>query len=145
MQPGAGVDFSGVSPQAEVDAEPLVDRLINIIPTNPINALANGDVLSIIFFSILVGIAILVLGERGKPVKDVIDSGAEIMFRITHWVMEAAPFGVFALIACWLVERGRSIGGAVVLHAFGNAVAIGLYAVAMFRAEGLLALFGLTP
>jgi Na+/H+-dicarboxylate symporter len=99
LQPGAGVDFSGVTPSAPKEALDLVDRLINIIPSNPIQALAEGDVLSIIFFAILFGVGILVLGEKGRPVGAVIESGAEVMFKITHWVMEMAPFGVFALIA----------------------------------------------
>jgi len=100
LEPGRGVDFAGVTPNPiAAEAPGLVERLINIIPTNPFESLANGDVLSIIFFAILVGIAILVLGEKGRPVASVIESGAEVMLRITHWVMEAAPFGVFALIS----------------------------------------------
>jgi len=100
FKPGAGVDFSDVVPHAvSTESVSLTERLINIIPANPFNALASGDVLSIIFFAILVGIAILTLGEKGKPVGDLFQSGADIMFKITHWVMELAPFGVFALIA----------------------------------------------
>ncbi len=100
LEPGAGADFSDVAPSPiAADAPGLVERLVNIIPTNPVDALASGDVLSIIFFAILFGVGILVLGERGRPIGSVIESGAEVMFQITHWVMEAAPFGVFALIA----------------------------------------------
>ncbi len=100
FQPGAGIDFTDVTPNpVAAEAPGLVERLINIIPTNPIGALADGNVLSIIFFAILFGIGILVAGDKGRPVGAVIESGAEVTFRITHWVMEAAPFGVFALIA----------------------------------------------
>ncbi len=100
FQPGQGIDFTGVAPNPiAAEAPGLVERLINIIPTNPFESLARGDVLSVIFFAILVGVAILMLGEKGRPVGTLIESGAEVMFQITHWVMEAAPFGVFALIA----------------------------------------------
>ncbi len=100
FQPGAGVDFTDVTPNPiAAEAPGLVERLINIIPTNPIGALADGNVLSIIFFAILFGIGILMTGKKGRPVGAVIESGAEVTMKITHWVMEAAPFGVFALIA----------------------------------------------
>jgi Na+/H+-dicarboxylate symporter len=100
LEPGRGADFAGVPPNPiAAEAPGLVERLIHIIPTNPFEALASGDVLSIIFFAILVGVGILVLGEKGRPVGALIESGAEVMLKITHWVMEAAPFGVFALIS----------------------------------------------
>lgn len=107
FKPGSGVDFSDVTPNPVSTASAsLTERLVNIIPTNPINALASGDVLAIIFFAILVGIAILVLGEKGRPLGAVIESGAEVMFKITHWVMEIAPLGVFALISWVTATKG---------------------------------------
>lgn len=99
MQPGIGVDLSGATPGELQEAIPLTDRLMSIVPDNPIAALAEGNILAIIFFALLVGVSLLNIGERGKPVADLMDSSSEMMLRITHWVMEVAPFGVFALIA----------------------------------------------
>jgi len=99
MQPGAGVDLSAAVPGQVQDAVPLAERMMAIVPSNPVAALAEGDILAVIFFALLVGISLLAIGDKGKPVADLMDSSSEMMLRITHWVMEAAPFGVFALIA----------------------------------------------
>ncbi|MEX0962646.1 MAG: dicarboxylate/amino acid:cation symporter [Pseudohongiellaceae bacterium] len=99
MQPGVGVDFSAAVPTQVQEAIPLSERLMSIVPSNPIAALAEGNILAIIFFALLVGVSLLTIGEKGKPVADLMDASSEMMLRITHWVMEVAPFGVFALIA----------------------------------------------
>ncbi len=107
FKPGAGVDFTDVAPNpVSTEAPSITERLIHIIPTNPIGALASGDVLAIIFFAILVGVAILVIGEKARPLGAVIEAGADVMFKITHWVMEVAPFGVFALITWVTATKG---------------------------------------
>ena len=97
--PGAGVDVSTADPGPIKGAAPLSERLIGIVPTNPVAALASGDVLAIILFSILFGVGTILAGEKGTPVGRVIDSAAEVMLKIAHMVMEVAPYGVYALIA----------------------------------------------
>ncbi len=99
LQPGVGVDLSGANPQVLGAPMTLQDRLLGIVPSNPIQALAQGDVLPTIFFAVLFGIAIIAAGEQGKPVGDVINSAAEAILKLAFMVMELAPFGVFALIA----------------------------------------------
>ena len=99
MQPGAGVDFTGSVPGQIQETIPLSQRLIEIIPVNPIAALAEGNILAVIFFALMVGVSLLTIGEKGKPVADVMHASSDMMIKITHWVMEVAPFGVFALIA----------------------------------------------
>jgi Na+/H+-dicarboxylate symporter len=99
LQVGVGVDLSGAVPGEVTQAIPLSERLMSIVPRNPINALAEGNMLAIIFFALLVGVSLLTIGEKGKPVAVFMDASAEMMLKITHWVMEVAPFGVFALIA----------------------------------------------
>ncbi len=99
LQPGVDVDFSSAIPGEVQEAMPLTDRLLSIVPSNPIAALAEGNILAIIFFALLVGVSLLTLGEKGRPVADLMDSSSEMMLRITHWVMEVAPFGAFSLIA----------------------------------------------
>ncbi|WP_372626153.1 dicarboxylate/amino acid:cation symporter [Arsukibacterium sp.] len=81
---------------------PVADVITNLIPTNPIAALVNGNVLQIIAFASLVGIAINVVGEKADPMKKVVHAGAQIMYQITRMVMQLTPFGVFGLMA-WAV------------------------------------------
>jgi Na+/H+-dicarboxylate symporter len=119
IQPGAGFDLSNI-PIAEIDTArdrlaandatlSLADRLVAIIPINPFAAFTNGDVLQIIFFAIFVGIGCLLAGERGRPIASAIESGADVMMKITHIVMEAAPFGVLALMTWVMATQGLGV------------------------------------
>jgi len=80
----------------------ITDVILEMVPTNPISAMATDNMLQIIVFALFVGIAISLIGEKGKPALNVFDSIAEIMYRIVGMVMSFAPIGVFALIA-WVV------------------------------------------
>ncbi|SDL59748.1 dicarboxylate/amino acid:cation symporter [Maricaulis salignorans] len=107
FQPGRGANLGDVVPvPVSTDAPSIIDRLLEIIPTNPIAALADGNVLAIIFFSIFVGVAILATGKSGKPVGDLFNSAAEVVLKITHYVMEVAPYGVFALVSYTAASQG---------------------------------------
>ena len=99
LEPGAGVDLSGEEMRDLGPAMSLADRLYAVIPTNPIAALAEGNILAIIVFSILIGTGIVLSGEKAKVLGNVFTASAEVMLKITFLVMELAPFGVFALIA----------------------------------------------
>ncbi|PCJ23961.1 MAG: dicarboxylate/amino acid:cation symporter [SAR86 cluster bacterium] len=135
MQPGVGVDLSNAIPGQIQEAIPLSERLMNIVPSNPIAALAEGNILAIIFFALLVGVSLLTIGEKGKPVADLMDSSSDMMLRITHWVMEAAPFGVFALIA----RMAGTQGVAALLDVVTLAFAVLLACLAhMILVHGLL-------
>ena len=123
IQPGAGFDTNIVNaadmdsaraqlaanPQPGSVAEQLMQTILSIIPTNPVAAMANGDVLPIIFLAIMFGMGILVSGDAGKPLAAVMNSAAEAMMRLTLIVMETAPFGVFALMAWVMGDRGLTI------------------------------------
>jgi len=119
MQPGASlepemfqaVDVSAIeAKQATAEAAGgLVDRLLRIVPTNPFEALGNGDVLQVIFFSIMLGVGILMARDKGKPAANFFDAAAEAIMKMTVIVMETAPFGVFALMAVVMADKGFSI------------------------------------
>ncbi|WP_262691341.1 dicarboxylate/amino acid:cation symporter [Kordiimonas aestuarii] len=106
IQPGIGVDLAGAEAKGLAEAQSLKDRLLTIIPLNPIGALVEGNMLAIIFFALLLGTGVLLTQEKGRPVADLFDSGSEIMLKITHLVMEVAPFGVFALISGMVGQGG---------------------------------------
>ena len=100
FQPGQGMDLTGVEPFISGNASTSVtDQLFGIIPENPISSLANGQVLPVIFFSILLGIGIIMGGEKTKSLGDVFSSAAEAVLKIAHLVMQLAPYGVLSLIA----------------------------------------------
>lgn len=106
IQPGVGVDLAGAEAKGLAEAQSLKDRLLTIIPINPIAALVEGNMLAIIFFALLLGTGVLLTGEKGKPLAALFDSGSEVMLKITHLVMEVAPFGVFALISGTVGQGG---------------------------------------
>jgi Na+/H+-dicarboxylate symporter len=137
LQPGVGVDLSLAVPGEVQEAIPLSERLMSIVPSNPFAAMAEGNILAIIFFALLVGVSLLTIGDRGKPLADLMEAGAETMLKITHWVMEVAPFGVFALIA----YVSGTQGAAALLDVITLAMAVVLGCVAhMVLVHGLLIL-----
>ncbi len=99
----------------------LSEYLLSIIPQNPVDAAAKGDVLALIFFSILLGVGVLVTGEKGKPVGDFFESASEVVMKITMMIMELAPYGVLALMA-WVM----GVNGLGILASMGK-LAFALY------------------
>ncbi len=101
----AAADFSAAT------APPLSSVLIDIIPSNPIKAMANGDMLPIIFFAILTGISILMVGKKAASLIEGIEVANEVMMKMVSIVMAAAPYAVFALIAKSMAELGLDLLG----------------------------------
>lgn len=101
IQPGAGLVIAptGELPEAAASPPTFVDMILSMVPTNIVSAMAEMEVLPMIVFSILFGIAILMAGEAGAPVARAMDAGALVMQKMTAIVMELTPFGVFALMA----------------------------------------------
>lgn len=100
FQPGVGLDMSfEPNPDAGKEAPSLVEILVGLVPQNPIDALATGNILQIIVFAIGLGISLTLIGDKGEPVVRVFESFAEAMVKLTSLVMAIAPFGVFGLIA----------------------------------------------
>lgn len=101
INPGVGLDMSSVqiAETTVSESKSFSDVILDIIPTNPISALANGNMLQIIFFSILVGIILAVLNEKAKTVANFFTEFNDIMMKMTMIVMKVAPIGVFCLIA----------------------------------------------
>ena len=107
IQPGSSGNFNLEAAQFEAaEAPPVVDTLINIIPTNPIDSMARGEMLQIIAFSIFVGFALTILGEKTKGILNLIEQGNEIMMYLVNLVMKFAPYGTFGLIATAVGSQG---------------------------------------
>lgn len=104
ISPGSGVDISSAGEVTAKQFPGFIETFVNLIPKNPVASLAEGNVLQIIVFAILFGIAISLTGEKGKPVVTLFESLAEVVYKLTAIVMQAAPIGVFALMA-WVVGK----------------------------------------
>ncbi|RVU31130.1 dicarboxylate/amino acid:cation symporter [Neptunomonas marina] len=105
LTPGAGLDMAvtEAAPAAK-EAPTLVQTLLNMIPKNPISALAAGNILQIIVFALGLGVALTLCGEKAEPAIKVFESLAEAMYKLTELVMKLAPYGVFGLMA-WVAGK----------------------------------------
>ncbi|PKM19852.1 MAG: dicarboxylate/amino acid:cation symporter [Gammaproteobacteria bacterium HGW-Gammaproteobacteria-15] len=122
------------------DIPPVADVLTNLIPTNPLAAMVNGNILQIIVFAALVGIAINKIGEKAAPMKKVLLSGADIMYQITRMVLELTPLGVFGLMA-WVVGN-YGLDTLLPLGKFILAIYLACIIHIVFTYGGLVKLFG---
>jgi len=115
FEPGAGLAV----PVGSEDAAALAqmsgqqqgawDIFLHLWPTSVIDAMARGDILQLVVFSSFFGVALAAVGERGRPMLEVLESLAQVMFTFTGYVMRFAPFGVMAAIAATVGGRGLGI------------------------------------
>lgn len=110
IQPGVGLDIAGkVAPKVK-EAPTFMQVLVNMVPTNPIDAMAKGQILPVIIFALLVGIGITQLDEkRSRFLMDLYDAGAEVCYKIIAMVMKFAPLGVFALLLPVVCKNGPKV------------------------------------
>jgi len=116
--PGTGFDMSSINTSG-VPGKPAPsawDVFAAIVPTNPIAAFSNGEMLQIIFYVILVSIAALMLGDRSRSFVEACEYMNELMMKVVEIVMMFAPYGVFALIAKTFAEQGIDLFLPVVLY-----------------------------
>jgi len=113
MAPGQGFDIGIISTEqvATKEMASFSQTILNMIPVNPIKALADGNLMQIIVFSSFFGIGMTLLGTQAAPVKKIVDSATGIMLKVTGIVMEFSPYGVAALIAASVGEYGLEIFG----------------------------------
>ena len=130
MEPGTGLTISVVWPtfwkkwalRPEAAAAPALSKvLLDIVPINPIEAFAKGNMLQVIFFSIFFGFCLSLMGESVRMVTDFFQMVGDVMIRMTNYVMLYAPIGVFGLIAYTVTRHGLSVLlplGKLILTAF---------------------------
>ena len=114
VKPGAGMHIdvstlnaSSVAAYAAAGAQQTtVGFLLNVIPNTVVGAFANGDILQVLMFSVLFGFALHRLGSYGKPVLDMIDRFAHVMFNIINMIMKLAPVGAFGAMAFTIGQYG---------------------------------------
>jgi len=111
FRPGAGVEI-GTHQKfewSEQDQPSALSIIDDIVPTNIVGAMAKDKVLAIIFFALLLGVAITSAGQTAKPLTALFEAFNEVMMKITGWIMYLAPFGVFALMAATIGSMGISV------------------------------------
>jgi Na+/H+-dicarboxylate symporter len=106
---GKGMNIETEAAFKAASAPPLLDVFSNIIPSNPISAMANGDMLSIIFFAILIGISILMVGKPAKGLVQSMELINEVILKMVTIIMNLAPYGVFALLTKAMAELGLDL------------------------------------
>ncbi|QNR22304.1 cation:dicarboxylase symporter family transporter [Exiguobacterium sp. Helios] len=120
VEPGAGINMATlektdistyVATEETTKDQGLVEKIVNIVPTNILDAMVRGDMLAIIFFSVLFGLGVGFAGEKGLPVVRFFEGVAATMFNLVNIVMKFAPIGVFALIGVTVSTFGiESLG-----------------------------------
>ena len=118
LKPGAGLDLGTVASQSTTIAknQSLSEIILNMIPSNPIEAFAKGEMLQIIFFAMLTGVSISLVGEKAKPLKKLFECANEVCMKMVSVIMMFAPFGVFALITNTFSTVGADAIGSLVKY-----------------------------
>lgn len=142
--PGAGMRLSTGAAYKAAAAPPLVDTLVNIVPSNPIKALAEGEMLQIIFFGILFGVALILSGKPGERLAAVFRDLDHAIMRMVTMLIQAAPYGVFCLIAKVFSEQGFGAAGPIAKYFFVVLFALAVHCAVVYPLL-LWGLAGLSP
>lgn len=135
LKPGVGfnIDVSALSMsvvdkmQTSQEAHSLVQMLVDAVPVSIIDAMAKGDLLQIVVFAIFFSLAICAVGQKARPVLEVLQSTCEIMFKFTEYVMKFAPLGVFGAISATIGYNGIEI-----LYNYAKLIGITYFALITF-------------
>lgn len=141
IKPGLGLDMSHIVTQEPTisESKSFVEILIGMIPTNPIQSMVNGDMLQIIVFSLLLGVAMSLIGKKAEPFKNFLESFNAVCMKIIDLIMMTAPAGVFALIASTFAKTGFDAMLPLIKYMF--VILLGLAIQAFVVYSGLLKLF----
>ncbi|MCG5030856.1 dicarboxylate/amino acid:cation symporter [Mesosutterella sp. OilRF-GAM-744-9] len=135
IQPGIGLDLSTSGLAAKVVKAPsIVQTFLNFVPINPMEAMAKGSMLQIIFFAVFFGVCLAGLGERNKPLLEIFQLIGDTMIRVTNAVMYYAPIGVFGLLAYTVSKHGLAVLlplGKLILASF---IATALFCIVVYGA-----------
>ena len=144
--PGSGVDGTTMqldqgalerATERQQEGVTISQMILEMVPSSPVQVMADVNVLPLIIFSLLIGIGILMAKEEGEPVLKIFDSGSVVMQKVTMIVMELTPFGVFALMA-WVagtlgVDALQALGILVFLNYLGCFLIIGIIYAGMVK------------
>lgn len=134
LKPGAGfsidintISISAVENMQTIKAHSFVDMIVNIVPTSIFDALAKGDLLQIVVFAVFFSLAVCAVGQKARPVLDILQSTCDVMFKFTEYVMKFAPLGVFGAISATIGQNGIGI-----LLSYAKLIGITYFALILF-------------
>ena len=149
VQPGFGIVLNGdpgaLGTIAQNHPKTLIETIVHIFPSSIIDAMAKGDVLQIVAFSIVFAMALTAIGDKGKPIIDMCDSLAQIMFKFTGFIMLFAPFGVGAAMAVTISHQGLGVLANLGMLIISLYIALILFVVFILGAVVLLFRVPLKP
>lgn len=117
ISPGTKGEFDTENATFEAEKAPSIgETFITIIPDNPLMAMAEGNMLQIIFMAALIGFALTALGKKTEGIVKLVEQGNELVMYLVTWVMKLAPYGTFGLIASAIGEQGYSAMKAMALY-----------------------------
>ncbi len=114
VDPASGVTVADAAQMVTPTMPSWKDILLSVVPSNVLEAFAEGNVLAIIFVSALLGVALVSIGDKGKPVVEFLRSGSEVISAMIRIILRFAPYGVFVLMASTMAEVGTSALAAMV-------------------------------
>lgn len=131
VQPGAGFDPSAAGEYVGREMPSLKETVIGLVPGNIVKSMAEGNMLPIIFFAVLFGMALVVSGEQGRRIGALFEDANEVIMNLVFMIMLTAPYGVFALVARTFANEGLAailplgkyfflVIAVLVLHAAGT-------------------------
>lgn len=109
FEPGVGLTIDLTNPIEHQKSEDLKDLFIDIIPSNPIEAMAEGKTLQIVVFAFFTGFALILIGDKGREVKNFISSCTHLVFKMIQLVIQLTPYGVFAIMSWVVADFGIGI------------------------------------
>ncbi|EXY06594.1 dicarboxylate/amino acid:cation symporter [Bacillus cereus] len=138
IKPGAGGNFKteGLKYEGAKTETSFVDTLLNIVPDNPAKAMADGNMLQIIAFAVLIGLGIAILGKRVQGIHSLLEQGNELMMYLVNLVMKLAPIGTFGLLASSVGKMG--LAGVAAMFKYMIVVMLVLIIHGVFVYGGLL-------
>ena len=110
FKPGVGLNIKlNVDHTYNNSSQTVFDILMNIIPTNPIQAMASSNTLQVVVFAFFAGFSLILIGDKGRTVRDFIVSAAHLVFKMVELVIKLTPYGVFALMSWVVGEYGLEV------------------------------------
>ena len=144
INPGKGIDTSILTTTTETitttGSVNLIDTLLSMIPTNIFVAFSEGNVLGIIFFAILLGISMTLVGEKAQPLVHIFEILNDVLLKLVSLIMVFAPFGIFALLASNFAAFGFTALVPLLKYVLGTIFTLGLHLGIVYM--GLLVFVG---
>jgi Na+/H+-dicarboxylate symporter len=132
LKPGLGMGLHSTQSVTLQEMPQISEILFSIVPSNPLASMVEGNVLQIIVFALFLGLSINFAGAKGRPLLELLESLADVMFRLTSIVMEFAPYGVFAIMAWVAGTFGVGILQVLAKFLFCNYLACAIHVILVY-------------